>query len=387
MRRRRLLVVGGTALLAGCTSDSDESTDTREPSGTTTETDVPTSTATETDEPTETETSTPSDSGGTQQWSWPAAVEVRTSPVVVDGSLYFGVTDGYMYALDATDSSTQWSKGGSTDRQPVFSSPTVVDDTVYYGRTGYYYAVNANDGTEQWNFESGGQVYGTPAVSDDLVYTPSLTAPLYALNMDSGEQEWEFNNGDTFAEPSVADGTVYIGGDTQLYAVDAELGTLNRSLWTGGKVQGPPVVTNGSVYLVTTGGDLFSFNVEDGAEQWSGEIDGSAFGSLAVADETIYTTNYYFDGGNNRIFAIDANTGENIWTTSIGGNVDTQPTVANGTVYVGCHDGNVYAVDVEDGTEKWRFETGGEVHSSPAVADGSVYFGSDGGNVYSVSED
>ncbi len=34
------------------------------------------------------------------------------------------------------------------------------------------------------------------------------------------------------------------------------------------------------------------------------------------------------------------------------------PTVAEGVLYPGSHDGNLYAVDIKTGEEKWQFQTG-----------------------------
>jgi outer membrane protein assembly factor BamB len=51
---------------------------------------------------------------------------------------------------------------------------------------------------------------------------------------------------------------------------------------------------------------------------------------------------------------------------------------ADGTIYVGCENGNLYALDPADGSQKWAYQTGGEIYtSSPAVAaDGTIYIGS-----------
>jgi PQQ-like domain len=42
----------------------------------------------------------------------------------------------------------------------------------------------------------------------------------------------------------------------------------------------------------------------------------------------------------------------------------------------------VYALDANTGAELWSYTTGGAVYSSPAVANGMVYIGSDDGKLY-----
>jgi outer membrane protein assembly factor BamB len=53
-------------------------------------------------------------------------------------------------------------------------------------------------------------------------------------------------------------------------------------------------------------------------------------------------------------------------------------------VYVGSGDCHLYAIDSQTGSELWRFETQGAVIGSPIVADGTIYFLSGDGNFYAV---
>ena len=78
---------------------------------------------------------------------------------------------------------------------------------------------------------------------------------------------------------------------------------------------------------------------------------------------------------------------ESVWTfkTDVG-NVGfvSSLAIADGVVYVGSGDGRLYALDAETGQEKWRFKTDGAIVSSPAVAGGVVYFASTDGYLYAV---
>ncbi|MGE5702045.1 MAG: PQQ-binding-like beta-propeller repeat protein [Clostridia bacterium] len=73
------------------------------------------------------------------------------------------------------------------------------------------------------------------------------------------------------------------------------------------------------------------------------------------------------------------------WKFTTNGMVQSSPVIAaDGTVFIGSHDGNLYAIN-PDGTQKWTFDTGGWIESSPAIAaDGTVYIGSDDGNLYAI---
>jgi len=54
-------------------------------------------------------------------------------------------------------------------------------------------------------------------------------------------------------------------------------------------------------------------------------------------------------------------------------------------VYVGSKNNKVYALNATTGVNVWNYTTGGEVNSSPAVVNGGVYVGSNDYNVYALT--
>ena len=110
------------------------------------------------------------------------------------------------------------------------------------------------------------------------------------------------------------------------------------------------------------------------------DVGNAAFvSSLAIADGVVYVGSK--DG---RLYALDAETGQEKWRFKTDGQVYSSPAVAGGMVYIGSLDGRLYALDAETGQEKWSFKTGSPVPSSPAVAGGVVYFVDKEGYIYAV---
>ena len=60
------------------------------------------------------------------------------------------------------------------------------------------------------------------------------------------------------------------------------------------------------------------------------------------------------------------------------------PPVVDDVVYAGSADQRVYALDAIMGHELWSFATNGAVNSTPAVADGVVYVGSNDNHLYAL---
>ena len=90
-----------------------------------------------------------------------------------------------------------------------------------------------------------------------------------------------------------------------------------------------------------------------------------------------------------RVHALDAATGEKLWTHAAGARIDSPPTIHQGRALFGSADGRVYCLRLEDGELIWRFRAAGRdrhivvdgqlesawpVSGSVLVIDGTAYF-------------
>lgn len=102
---------------------------------------------------------------------------------------------------------------------------------------------------------------------------------------------------------------------------------------------------------------------------------------------TIYDGVAYVGGFDRKMHAIDALTGQGLWTFEAGAGFDTNPLVIGDKVYAGNRDGYFYAI-YTDGPDKgklaWRYKTAGPIHFSAAYKDGAVYFASDDSYAYAL---
>ncbi|KAA9396552.1 hypothetical protein Har1130_18045 [Haloarcula sp. CBA1130] len=274
---------------------------------------------------------------GDQQWEFKTNGSVTSTAAVQEGRVFFLAEDDFLYAVDTSSGDElwkfDWGRGAT-----MFNSPTVVDGRVFFANSdpGTLFAIGAETGDEQWRFETNGANNSTPAVVDGTVYFGSDDGHLYALDAATGTEIWSHPIGAEVASPTVSDGLVYVGGGQSVYAITTGGEQEWRSL-TDDSVVASPAVAGGTVYVGSTDGNLYAFDDADGDERWR------------------FSTNL------------------DVWSSAA---------VADGVVYVGSLDDTVYAVDAEDGTERWSFTTGDSVYSSPAVVDGIAYIGSRDGRVY-----
>lgn len=133
-----------------------------------------------------------------------------------------------------------------------------------------------------------------------------------------------------------------------------------------------------------------------GDHKWSFETGELVFSSASLYKrETLYFATEIGDSQSTAagaVYALDVSAGlpDLKWRFEAPDWVDSAPSPSpdGATVYAGCWDGNLYALDAATGDELWSFETGSIIVASPAVADdGTVYCPSNDGFVYAVHPD
>ena len=221
-------------------------------------------------------------------WRYETGDYVRSSPAIVDGVVYFGSVDNYLYAVDADSGELRWryETGDSVD-----SSPAAVDGVVYFGSVdNYLYAVDAASGELRWRYETGDSVDSSPAAVDGVVYFGSTDNYLYAVDAASGELRWRYETEDAVvSSPVVVDGVVYFGStDNYLYAVDAVTGTLRWRYETGDSVGSSPAVVDGIVYFGSTDDHLYAVDAVTGTLRWWYQTEHGVVSSPAVVDSIVY---------------------------------------------------------------------------------------------------
>ena len=143
-----------------------------------------------------------------------------------------------------------------------------------------------------------------------------------------------------------------------------------------------PTVANGVIYIGSEDHKLYAFDAITGQQKWTSSTGDSIDSSPAIVNGIVYVGSY-----DDKLYAFDTITGLLKWTASTEKEIFSSPTVANGVVYVGSKDHKLYAFDAITGQQKWTASTGDYIYSSPAIANGVVYVGSDDHKLYAFSLD
>lgn len=280
---------------------------------------------------------------GEALWMYEHPERVRAAPAVTGSTVYAVGMDDVLLALDASNGERRWSVG--IGRASEFSSPTVVDGTVYVGSGDGLHAVGAYGGGVKWTFETN-TVNSTPAVEDGVVYFGSNDDNLYAADAESGDELWSFGTGDrVVSSPAVSDGVVYVGSrDETLYAVDAESGepVWDEAFETDGWIESSPAVADGVVYVGSWDNNVYAVDVESGEPVWEEPLETSdrVIDEVAVAGGNLYVTPLGTD-----LYVVDAEDGSVSDTVDLDALVDGSvsssgsPVPVGDAVYVGASQG------------------------------------------------
>ena len=139
-----------------------------------------------------------------------------------------------------------------------------------------------------------------------------------------------------------------------------------------------PAVSNGVVYVGTSGSNIYALNAENGSQVWNYSANQEAYTSptIAVADGAVYV------GGFNNVFAINAKNGAQLWNDNYGEDARyfNSPVVVNSVVYSGAQEGGFSSFNAKNGHQIWGYPYDNQsasiiyVTSSAAVANDNVYF-------------
>jgi outer membrane protein assembly factor BamB len=246
-------------------------------------------------------------------------LEVDMEPVVVGNTVYIGVMNGKLYALNKDTGAVRWTyqSGG-----PIHHTPTVATVnnrlTVYVGAyDGTLYAIDATTGAEIWKYSTGGPIMSTPTLIDSTVYIGSTDRFFYAINGATGSFIWKYPTAGPISITSAA-GTlssgekiIYVASDNNIaYAL-----RTNGSLLWSKQMRGAH--TKHSTVVVSNNRAIFM--TRKPGREYSEHIENKPTFNSTMTPATIISTwaDFYITYPERRtLYIFDATTGQDMWQPS-----------------------------------------------------------------------
>jgi outer membrane protein assembly factor BamB len=255
---------------------------------------------------------------------------------------------------------------------------------IYLAQGQQVHAVNADTGLELWNFpitpnNDTGQFAAEPGISATTIVVGSEGAAnsysgiLYGLDPATGQQKWclAFDPRGTSKQPNC-----------KLAQAEPVPNILGQPLGLDNRILGGITLTDSVAYVGLVSGAVYAVNAETGADLWHFKAERDVWGAPLVAANTVYIPSL-----DHFVYAVDRQTGRLQWKKDMGAAVAGSPSLSGDTLYVSSFANQLVALDAGTGAERWSVDATNWVWSGPAISQGVLYFTDVSGTVFAVNSE
>ncbi len=222
-----------------------------------------------------------------------------------------------------------------------------------------------------WQLSLGGKKEGQhsqlrPAADQSAVYAASSSGRLLAVDAQTGQSKWQIETGkELTGGVGLGDGLVYVGSRKgELMAYDKTTGEQRWITILSSTILTPAVSADEKTVVKTIDGRLHGLNTADGSKAWSYERRVPLL-TLYGNSQVLISEGFVvagFDSG--KLTLLELQTGKPVWERTVAAatgrselermvDIDADPLVASGDIYVAAFQARLMAVDQESGRVRW----------------------------------
>jgi outer membrane protein assembly factor BamB len=179
----------------------------------------------------------------------------------------------------------------------------------------------------------------------------------------------------------VGDRTFVAGCDSLLHVIDAKTGKSQGNIDLGGQAGATAAVFGNSIYVGTMSNQVLAVDWKNLKKQWTFEsprLQQPFYSSASV------TKNLVIVGSRDKkLYAIDRISGQEVWSYSTDGIIDSSPLVVGERIYFSsqAEDALLYVLDL-NGKKKYTIELDKSITGSPAAGPDCILVGTEKGTLY-----
>lgn len=257
-------------------------------------------------------------------------------------------------------------------------SPLIADEILFVAtRQGDVIAVELESGRRAGQASFGESIEGTPVLDGGMLFVPVGWGrrALIGYNLLRGSTMWKVNGAPINAGlVTYADVVISADADGMVRAYRKIDGAIDweTNLGDGVGVKAAPVLAGGFVIVADDQGRIAALNPADGSPAWSASAGAPVLSTAASDGEALFVSTT-----RGRLVALGVNNGEPLWTYDAGEQAPylASPAVSDGQVVFGASDGIVRAVDASSGDLLWSAQVDAAVTAAPLIAANVVYVG------------
>lgn len=307
---------------------------------------------------------------------------IQATAIIADETVYIGSSDNGMTAFALSDGKPLWNYPVETG---VLASAVYFQDTdgtasLFFGDSeGILYALDARTGKERWKFKTEGTIDNSPNIDREKkrVLVGSQDGTLYALDTTTGKPAWKYKSEDQIrCFPTIVERKCFVAGcDAKFHVVDLDTGTAVTKIELDAPTGSTPAVWKDLVFFGTEGNELLALNWKSGKIVWRYKAKQAFRSPSACKDGFVVVC-----GMDKTVRCFEAETGELRWEFRTKGRMEQSGAVIAGErVYVPCEDSFLYILDFSTGEKVGDVELDGKLRACPAVIDGGLVIGTDDG--------
>ncbi len=225
---------------------------------------------------------------GNAVWGYNGNAPCTSAPQVTGGRAYVAVGP-QVHCVDISNGNSVWQSAGTP--APIESSLRMSNSTIYFGCTdGKVYAINEWDGSPKWNYATGDKVQSSPIVYGGMCLVGSDDYKLHCIDTTTGLKRWVYPTKErVHGSPMIhaSSESVLVGSyDFNLYCIDHVSGNLRWKYPSASLIKTSPVVMGNLVYFTSYDRYMYCVNILNGALVWKQFMNGNTQASV-VADDLL----------------------------------------------------------------------------------------------------
>lgn len=271
-------------------------------------------------------------------------------------------------------------------------------------KRGNVFAVEAKSGKVLWHKSLKSPVRSSPIASNNIIIVSTSDSKTYALNATTGKKLWEHEGGQENAKFVTAPTPLIIGKKVIVSYPSGEVFALNlldgEEIWmaitsperitqllpTNNDISYTPVYSNGMIFVVSSNGAVFALDENSGSEVWQ-LSDKAIVNSPWAVGNYLFAINRY-----GQMYAISSIDGSVLWTEYLADPEDidddnlvfTPPIMAGNYIYVADNEGKLRSYSPANGKMVSESNISNDVYQQPVVVDGRMYFLSNNSDLVEV---
>jgi outer membrane protein assembly factor BamB len=209
----------------------------------------------------------------------------------------------------------------------------------------------------------------SPIVLEKMVIQANAIDGIVAYNRNGGRELWRLNldNGVEGGAQVVGDRLYFGSSNGQFYCVNAATGAIIWTFPVRAETLAPPSIDNGVVYFQSGTDIVFALDAESGKQLWlyNRQVTGN-FSIRATTRPVIDGDKLYVGFSDGFLVALKKRDGSLLWERKLGRqgrfkDVDSTPVIDDDSLYVASFDGFLYSLKKDSGDVNWEIDRGGYV--------------------------